>query len=114
MKCTWGGAPCINFEESKEKEILDYCDTPDILNRFCKDFDKKNVDQDKNNGGLYEDKSHLSDPCVHYRLFFQDSETSVKCQKISECGVEINDENIDKCIIFELSLAIEIVHSTHF
>ena len=101
----------MNFEESKEKEILDYCDTPDILNRFCKDFDKRNVDQDYY--GLYKDKSHLSDPCVQYTgLFFQDSETSVKCQKISECGVKINNENEDKCTIFELSLAIEIVHST--
>ena len=102
LECTWGGAPCINFEDSKIKQSIEYCDTPDILNRFCDTFDKKNSDTD--NEGQYADQSKFSDPCQQKtKLYFQDDDTSVNCQKFSECGVTINSNNKDKCNVFELS-----------
>ena len=104
MQCTWGGAACINFERSKERQAVEYCDTPDILLRFCRDFDKKNVDTDNN--GVYAEYSNLSDPCANKELYFQDSETSVKCQKKPECGMKIDKTNEQECKLFELSLAI--------
>ena len=105
LECTWGGASCINFEKSKEKQVVEYCDTPDILLRFCKDFDKKNVDTDNN--GVLAEYSNFSDPCANKELYFQDSETSLNCQKLPKlCGKKIDNNNKEECKIFELSLVI--------